>query len=79
MQGPALAHLQDTTQVSDSITLGVGHYHFFVSSSFNAAWSSIDSPNSFFSLRFLLFQRAQPLGIRDVHAPYLAFQLYSVA
>ena len=38
--------------MSDSFTLGGGPYDFFVRSSFSAAWSSIDSASSFFSLRF---------------------------
>ena len=35
--GPTLAHLQGVTQMSDSLALGGGPYHFFVRSSFSAA------------------------------------------
>src|SRR4029079_6586036 len=77
--GPALAHPQHVTQVSDSITLGGGPYHFFVSSSFSAARSRIDSANSFFSLRFSSSNARRRLASDTSMPPYLAFQLYSVA
>src|SRR6185437_6184080 len=50
--GPPLAHLQHATQMSHSLALGDGPYHFFDRSSFRAALSSIDSANNFFSFRF---------------------------
>src|SRR4029077_12875855 len=77
--GPTLAHLQHVPQVSDSITLGGGPYHFFDRSSFRAAWSSIDSANSFFSLRFSSSIDRRRLASDTSMPPYLAFQLYSVA
>jgi hypothetical protein len=48
----ALCRLFWSSRVPDSFALGGGPYHFFVRSSFSAAWSSIDSAKSFFSLRF---------------------------
>src|ERR1041385_9419177 len=65
--------------MSDSFTLGGGPYHFFVSSSFSAAWSSIDSAKSFFSLRFSSSSARRRLASDTSMPPYLAFQLYSVA
>ena len=59
----------------DGFALGGGPYHFFASSSRSAAASSICSASSFFSLRVLLLERLQPLGLGDVMPPYLAFQL----
>src|SRR6202040_1598401 len=77
--GPPLAHLHHATQMSDSLSLGSGPYHFFASSSFNAALSSIDSANSFFSLRFSSSSIRSRLTSDTFKPPYLAFQLYSVA
>src|SRR3972149_3082515 len=77
--GPALAHLQDIAQMSDSLALGGGPYHFFVRSSFSAAWSSIASARSFFSLRFSSSSDRSRLASDTSMPPYLAFQLYSVA
>src|SRR5271163_4168111 len=65
--------------MSDSFTLGGGPYHFFVRSSFSAAWSSIDSANSFFSLRFSSSSDRRRLASDTSMPPYLAFQLYRVA
>src|SRR6266568_255193 len=77
--GPPLAHLQHATQMSDSLSLGGGPYHFFDSSSFKAALSSIDSAKSFFSLRFSSSRARSRLVSDTSRPPYLAFQLYSVA
>src|SRR6266702_92957 len=77
--GPPLAHLQHATQMSDSLSLGGGPYHFFDSSSFKAALSSIDSAKSFFSLRFSSSRARSRLASDTSRPPYLAFQLYSVA
>src|SRR5271157_601691 len=65
--------------MSDSLALGGGPYHFFVRSSFSAAWSSIDSANSFFSLRFSSSSDRRRLASDTSMPPYLAFQLYRVA
>src|SRR6516165_3495012 len=77
--GPPLAHLQHATQMSDSISLGSGPYHFFARSSFSAALSSIDSANSFFSLRFSSSSIRSRLASDTSMPPYLLFQLYRVA
>src|SRR5262249_16441911 len=77
--GPPLAHLQHATQMSDSISLGSGPYHFFARSSFSAALSSIDSANSFFSLRFSSSSIRSRLTSDTSRPPYLLFQLYRVA
>jgi hypothetical protein len=77
--GPTLTHLQDVTQMNDSLALGGGPYHFFVRSSFSAAWSSIDSASNFFSLRFSSSSDRSHLASDTSMPPYLAFQLYSVA
>src|ERR1700689_5794308 len=77
--GPALAYLQDVTKMSDSFALGDGPYHFFARSSFSAAWSSIVSAKSFFSLRFSSSSDRRRLASDTSMPPYLAFQLYSVA
>src|SRR5665213_1192488 len=63
----------------NSFALGGGPYHFFVRSSFSAAWSSIDSASSFFSLRFSSSSARRRLASDTSMPPYLAFQLYSVA
>src|SRR6266542_3009507 len=65
--------------MSDSLSLGGGPYHFFDSSSFKAALSSIDSAKSFFSLRFSSSRARSRLVSDTSRPPYLAFQLYSVA
>src|SRR5947209_4076605 len=65
--------------MSDSLSLGGGPYHFFDSSSFKAALSSIDSANSFLSLRFSSSRARSRLASDTSRPPYLAFQLYSVA
>src|SRR3954470_22895699 len=65
--------------MSDSLSLGDGPYHFFVRSSLSAAWSSIDSASSFFSLRFSSSSDRRRLASDTSMSPYLAFQLYSVA
>jgi hypothetical protein len=50
--------------MSHSLALGDGPYHFFDNSSFKAALSSIDSANSFFSLRFSSSSVLSRLGAR---------------
>ena len=55
-RGLALAHLQHVTQISDSLALGGGSYHFFVRRSFSAAWSSINSANQILQFAVLVFQ-----------------------
>src|SRR5215468_3828113 len=65
--------------MSDSLSLGGGPYHFFDSSSFKAALSSIDSAKSFFSRRFSSSSARSRLASETSRPPYLAFQLYSVA
>ncbi len=65
--------------MSDSLALSGGPYHFFVRSSFSAAWSSIDSARSFFSFRFSSSNAFSRLASDTSMPPYLAFQLYSVA
>jgi hypothetical protein len=58
--------------MSDSFALGDGPYHFFVRSSFSAAWSSIDSAKSFFSLRFSSSSDRRRLASDTSMPPYLA-------
>src|SRR5208283_1890209 len=58
---PPLAHVERSTQVSDSLSLGGGRHHFFASRSFSAAFS-LSSP----------FSR---LASDTSSPPYLAFQL----
>src|SRR3974390_266789 len=65
--------------MSDCLSLCGGPYHFFESSSFNAALSSIDSARSFFSLRFSSSNARSRFASDTSRPPYLAFQLYSVA
>src|SRR5215813_11945816 len=63
--------------MSDSLSLGSGPYHFFARSSFSAALSSIDSANSFFSLRFSSSSIRSRLTSDTSRPPYLLFQLQS--
>src|ERR1700722_16293931 len=71
--GPPLAHLQYAEQLSHSLALGDGPYHFFDNSSFKTALSSI------FRLRFSFFSVLSRLASDTSRPPYLAFQLYRVA
>ena len=73
--GPPLAHLEHAPQKSDSFPLGGGPYHFFDRSSFNAAWSSMASANSFLSLRFSSSSALSRLASDTSMPPNLAFQL----
>src|SRR4029077_3843932 len=52
--------------------LAVGPTIFARRSSFSAALSSIDSANSFFSLRFSSSSIKQPFGLRHIHAAVFA-------
>ena len=72
---PPLAHLERSTQVSDSLSLGSGRQRFFVSRSFSAALSSIASANSFFSLAFSFSNPFRRLASETARPPYLDFQL----
>src|SRR5439155_8529721 len=77
--GPTLAHLQHAAQMSNSLALGGGPYHFFDRSSFKAALSSMDSASSFLSLRFSSSSVLSRFASDTSKPPYLAFQLYNVA
>src|SRR6202008_3737166 len=72
---PPLAHVDRSTQVSDSLSLGSGRHHFFPSRSFSAALSSMASAKSFFSLAFSISSPFRRLASETSSPPYLAFQL----
>jgi hypothetical protein len=64
---PPFAHPVGIRQMSDSFPLPRGRHHFLPGRSFSAALSGMASASSRFQLRVLVFQRPQPLGLRDVH------------
>jgi hypothetical protein len=67
------------TQMSDSLSLGSGPYHFFARSFFSAALSSIEWAKSSFRLRFSSLSIRSRLSSDTSVPPYLLFQLYRVA
>ena len=67
-RGPPLAHLEQRPKMSDGLALGGGPYHFFPSSSFSAAASSIASASSRLSLAFSSSSALRTLGLRHVEA-----------
>ena len=72
---PPLAHVERSTQVSASLSLGSRRHHFFASRSFSAALSSMASANSFFGLAFSLSRPLRRFASETSSPPYLAFQL----
>src|SRR6202022_395213 len=77
--GPPLAHLEHRPEMSDSLALYGGPYHFFSRNSRRAGASSIASASSFFSLPFSSSSARSRLASETSIPPNLAFQLYSVA
>jgi hypothetical protein len=71
---PALAHLVDGYEMSDSLALGGGRQNFFVRRSFRAALSSIASARSRFSLAFSSSSCLSRLASETSIPPNLAFQ-----